>query len=214
MIAKAAGSGQLGFDVDQPLSVGQAAAFKAAGYEFCLRYAPRQLDNNRNNLTNPERDRILQAGLSLIVVQHVALDNWQPNAELGKQYGEYVSNYCLKTVQLLKQVGVFLDLEMVNPSSTVADVIGYATGWWNAVNAAGYTPGLYVGYQPGLNASELYKNLPFKSYWKAYNYDDGVAVRGFQMIQEPQKELNGISFDPNRTQVDNLGDSLIWLSPS
>lgn len=204
MTVQTATPGTLGFDVNQPLSAAQAAAFKDAGYSFCLRYAPRQLDTNRYNLTNPEMGRILQAGLALMVVQHVAPDNWVPTDILGKQYGEYVAGYCLKTVQLPKGANVWLDLEMVKPLTPVADTINYATEWWNAVNAAGYVPGIYVGYQPGLTPAELYR-LPFQHYWKAYNYDDGVPGRGFQMLQEPQQTLDGISFDPDKIQTDNKG---------
>jgi Domain of unknown function (DUF1906) len=201
----------MGFDVDQVLSNEQAAVFKANGYDFCLRYIPRQLDTFRYNLTNPEMLRILAAGLSLMVVQHCPEPNWQPTADLGKQYGEYGAGYCEKTLQLPKGASVWLDLEMVKPATPIADTISYATEWYNAIKAAGYNPGLYCGFQTGLAPSELYRNLPFKSYWRAYNGPD-VATRGFQMIQEPEQILDGISFDPNRCQPDQLGDTAFWLS--
>lgn len=203
-----------GFDVNQSLNAAQASAFKSAGYDFCIRYVPRKFDTFPYNLTNPEMGRILQAGLSLMVVQHVSPDNWIPTTDLGKSYGEYAANYCDKTVQLPKGVSVWLDLEMVKPGTPIADTIGYATEWWNAVNAAGYSASLYVGYAAGLNAEELYSKLPFKSYGKAYNYDDGVATRGFQLIQHTQKTLNGISFDPDSIQADNFGDLPFVLSTS
>jgi hypothetical protein len=206
MTVKSATAGMKGFDVNQTLNAVQAAAFKSTGYDFCIRYAPRHLDTFPYNLTNPEMNRILNAGLALMVVQHVAADNWEPTDELGKQYGEYCAEYCTKTVVLPKGVSVWLDLEMVKPGTPIADTISYCTEWYNAVNAAGYLPGLYCGYQPGLSAEELYKNLPFTAYWKAYNYDDGVATRGFQVIQGIAKMLNGIQFDPNIIQADNLGD--------
>jgi hypothetical protein len=210
---KTATEGQTGFDVNQVLSSDQAAAFKSAGMTFCIRYVPRQLDNFRYNLTNAEMGRILGAGLALGVVQHVSPDDWSPTFDLGKQYGEYAAEYCLKTVQLPEGVTVWLDLEMVNKASTVSDIINYCDQWFTAITAAGYKAGLYVGYQCGLNPDELYHNLPFLSYWKSYNYDDGVATRGFQLFQHTEKNLNGITFDPNIVQADNVGDLPIFLFP-
>ena len=211
MVVKAASSGMKGADIDSVLSLAQATALKEAGIDFILRYAPRQLDNYLYNATNPEMLRILQAEIAFGIVQHVSPDGWQPTAELGKSYGEYCAQYCLKTVQLPKGVGVWLDLEMVKLGTPIADVISYATEWWNAVNAAGYVPGLYVGYQPILNAQELYSNLPFKAYWKAYNYDDGVATRGFCMVQHPQQTIAGMQVDPDTVEADNFGGLPMFL---
>lgn len=214
MIVKTATTGMQGADIDSVVSLQQAIDLKQSGIDFLLRYAPRQLDNYRYNATNVEMLRILQAGIAFGIVQHVSRDNWEPTAELGKAYGEYAANYCLKTVQLSFGVNVWLDLEMVKPGTPISDVINYATQWYNAVNEAGYVPGVYVGYQPILSAEELYKNLPFAHYWKAFNYDDGVATRGFQMIQHPQQTMNGLTFDPNTVQSDALGGLPIFLFPS
>jgi len=214
MVVKQATAGMKMVDMDSVLSLAQATALKEAGIDGVLRYAPRQLDTYRYNLTNPEMLRILQAALALSVVQHVAPDGWEPTAELGTQYGNYMADYCTKTIQLPKGVTVWLDLEMVKLGTPIADVISYATEWWNAVNAAGYVPGLYVGYQPILNAQELYSNLPFKAYWKAYNYDDGVATRGFCMVQHPQQTIAGMQVDPDTVQTDELGGLPMLLYPS
>src|SRR5277367_3389825 len=117
--AKQATAGMTGADINAVLSDAQCAGLKAAGLDFVLRYAPRQLDNFRYNLTNPEMIRILNAGLALMVVQHVSPDNWEPTTELGKQYGEYVAGYCIKTVQLPAGVSVWLDLEMVKSGTPI-----------------------------------------------------------------------------------------------
>ncbi len=206
MVVKQAIPGMQGFDCNSVLSDAQAAALKAAGYDFCLRYAPRQLDNFRYNLTNPEMIRILNAGLALMVVQHVANDNWEPTDELGKEYGEYCAQYCLKTIQLPLGVNVWLDLEMVKSGTPLADTINYCNEWYAAVNAAGYIPGIYIGYQPGIDHISLYEALNFQHYWKAYNYDDGVATRGFQMIQRTQLTVAGVEIDPDTISADLLGD--------
>jgi Domain of unknown function (DUF1906) len=202
---KAGTAGMQGADINTVLSDSQCGALKAAGLDFVLRYAPRQLDTFRYNLTNPEMLRVLNAGLALMVVQHVSPDNWEPTAELGKAYGEYFAQYCQKTVRLPTGISGWLDLEMVKPGTPIADIIEYCIEWYNAVSAAGYIPGLYVGYQAGLTPDELYSKLPFKAYWKAYNYDDGVSTRGFTMIQHTQKEIAGIMVDPDTIQTDILG---------
>jgi hypothetical protein len=213
MTVKAATPNMQGADIDSVLSLAKATELKANGIDFVLRYAPRQLDTYLYNLTNPEMLRILQAGIALMVVQHVANDGWEPTEELGASYGKYMADFCTKTIQLPKGVNVWLDLEMVKIGTPIADTISYATAWWDAVNAAGYVPGLYVGYQPGLTAEELYKNLPFRSYWRSYNYDDGVSTRGFCMIQHPEKTIAGLQIDPDTIQADQLGGLPFLLFP-
>jgi len=78
------------------------------------------------------------------------------------------------------------------------------------VNSAGYVPGVYVGYDTMLTSMQLY-NLPFGHYWRAYNGPQ-VATRGFQLIQKTQKTVGGVTIDPDVTQNDNMGDTVLWLS--
>lgn len=201
-----------GFDVNQQLSISQAAAFKNAGMEFCIRYIPRTADLIKGNLTATELEWILEAGLSVMVVQHVPLPNWNPTAELGTQYGAYAAQYAAE-IGLPQGVNIWLDLEEVAASTHPEDVIEYCQCWHGAVKSKGYIPGLYVGYGTNLSPNQLYYQLSFQHYWRAYNGSE-VQVRGFQIVQSTQKELNGIFYDPNVIQKDKLGDLPIWLSPS
>ena len=201
----------MAFDVNQPLTGAQAAEFKAAGFGAVIRYIPRTSALTKGNLTAPEIAAIIGAGLSLSVVQHVSPDNWQPNEELGANYGGYASAYC-NHIGLPEGVNVWLDLEMVNPASQPQDIIDYCTEWYDWVHGGGYEPGLYVGWQTGLSPAQLY-DLPFKSYWKGYNADVPIPKRGYQIIQSTQKTLNGITYDPNVVKKDLLGDSPIFLCP-
>lgn len=201
----------LGFDVNQPLSAEQAIAFKGAGYLFVVRYLPRTPALIKGNLSDTEITAIQSAGLCLMAVQHVPNPGWNPSAGLGTQYGEYTAVYAA-AIGLLKGMNLWLDLEEVATGTTVQDVIDYCTAWFNAVSDAGYVPGLYCGWNIVLTAQQLY-NLPFKHYWKAYNYDNGVATRGFQLIQKPQQVLEGVAFDPDILRADNLGMLPLWLSP-
>jgi hypothetical protein len=201
-----------GFDCNTPLNAAQAAAFKAQGMEFVVRYVPRTPALIPGNLTAAEIEIILSAGLALMAVQHVAMPGWEPGAALGTNYGAYAASYA-KTIGLPPGINLWCDLEEVAASSTTQQVIDYCAAWFTAVSEAGYIPGLYCGWNIILTAQQIY-DLPFKHYWKAYNYDNGVATRGFQLIQEPQLRLNGVVYDPNKCQADELGDLPVWLSPS
>jgi hypothetical protein len=200
------------FDVNQPLSASEAALFKGAGFDACIRYIPRTIALIKGNLTIPERDIILNAGLSLMVVQHVSPDNWEPTAALGKSYGSYAATYA-EMIGLPEGIAIWLDLEMVSRSSTSADIIAYCDAWFDQIMAAGFQPGIYAGYQTCLTDQQLY-DLPFLHYWRGYNCNHDIKPRGWQILQHTQKSLNGIYYDPNTIQADLLGDLPIWVSPS
>jgi hypothetical protein len=209
---QSASAGLQGFDVNQPLTAAQAQDFKNAGYAFCIRYIPRTAALVANNLTNAEALDIMNAGLALMAVQHVALPGWQPTTNLGTQYGNFAAQYAQETVQLPPGLNVWCDLEGVAAATDPQDVIDYCQAWYYAVHAAGYVPGLYVGYHTRLTPEQLYNNTSFQHYWQDYNRSEEVATRGFQLIQQTEKTLNGVTFDPNVTQNDNLGDAVLWLS--
>ena len=206
-------AGQKGFDVNQPLSAGQAQDLQNAGYAFCIRYIPRTAKLVRNNLTNAEALNILNAGLALMAVQHVALPGWAPTVALGTAYGNYAATYAQQTVGLPQGLNIWCDLEEVAEGSAAADVIAYCQAWYAAVDTAGYIPGLYVGYGTGLTPQQLYSSLSFKHYWRAYN-GPLVATRGYQLLQKTEVTVNGITIDPNITQNDNLGGAVLWLAAS
>jgi hypothetical protein len=210
MIIKKAAAG-LCFDVDQPLSQPEADEFFKAGYLACGRYLPRTPALIKGNLTPLEIQVLLTAGLSIFAVQHAPEPGWVPSAAIGTLYGGYGAGYA-KAIGLPPGMILWDDLEMAADGTPAWAVIDYCNAWYASVNAAGYVPGLYVGYGAVLSPEALYLKLAFKHYWKAYNGPE-VAIRGFQMVQQTQQSLNGITFDPNRSQVDELGDSAIWLSP-
>jgi Domain of unknown function (DUF1906) len=210
MMIKVATAG-LCFDVDEPMSAPQAEAFFKAGYLACGRYLPRTPALMKGNLTAVEIQILLTAGLSVFAVQHCPEPGWVPSGALGTLYGGYAAGYA-KAIGLPAGMVLWDDLEMVADGTPAWAVVEYCNAWYCAVNAAGYRPGLYVGYGGILTPQELYGDLLFKNYWRAYNGPE-VAIRGFQIVQETRQVLNGIAFDPNRSQLDELGDSAIWLSP-
>lgn len=154
---------------------------------------------------------ILGAGLSLMAVQHCPTEGWDPSAELGQVYGQYGSSYA-EAIGLPKGINLWLDLETPSTAATGQEVMSYANAWFSTVEAAGYVPGVYLGYGLPLGPEQLYKGLSFSHYWKAYNGPD-LAIRGYEIVQHTQKELNGVSYDPNTISIDNLGGLPICASP-
>jgi len=204
-------AGLSGFDINSIISADQASDLKNAGYDFCIRYIPRTAALAAGNLTNAEAADILNAGLALMAVQHVALPGWAPTADLGTAYGSYAATYASEIVGLPPGLNIWCDLEEVATGTDPQDVIDYCQAWYAEVKNAGYVPGLYVGWGIVLSDDQLYRNLSFQHYWRAYN-GQPVAQRGFQLIQKTEKRVNGLTLDPDVSQLDNMGDSVLWLS--
>ena len=103
------------------------------------------------------------------------------------------------------------------PTSVATDVdpedVGrYCNSWFDVVDGAGFSPGLYVGWQAGLTPLQLHKRLRFTRYWAAYNLnlDQYPAVRGVCMRQRAAQPANvpkGVAFeiDTNMVQQDAFG---------
>jgi hypothetical protein len=113
-------------------------------------------------------------------------------------------------------VNLWCDLEGVAGGTSAGDVTAYCNAWAAQVAAAGYVPGLYVGYEPGLSSQELY-DLAFANYWGAYNIDIIPATRGLQMQQKEGSggTIGGVStesYDDDVTMNDHLGGTAVWLT--
>ncbi|HEX8395185.1 MAG TPA: DUF1906 domain-containing protein [Longimicrobium sp.] len=211
----AAQPGARGFDANTPLSDAQAQAFVQAGYTFCLRYVGRT-EMKSTDLSAAEAQRILNAGLALMTVQHVLNPGWNPTQALGQEYGANAAAFT-KQIGLPPGVSVWLDLECVADGTAASDVVAYCNAWYDQVAAAGYLPGLYVGYAPGLSGQQLYGKLKFKNYWAAYNVDgvSNPSPRGWQMVQsEGHGTIGGITtqaYDADVIQQDGKGGVPMWL---
>jgi hypothetical protein len=82
------------------------------------------------------------------------------------------------------------------------------------VASAGYVPGLYVGADGVLDGHELRFRLKFAHYWRSLSDVPEIEGRGDQMIQGDEQIVNGVSIDQDLTQVDLLGDTVLWLAPA
>lgn len=203
--------GSLGFDIDSRISLVAAQEFYRRGFRFAVRYVRRTTYHPEDITVGEIRD--LHAGkLGVMLVQHVSPENWIPSLGLGSLYGSTAAQEA-RTVGYPTNATLWLDLEgvhrSVNPANPTA-VIQFCNAWFDAVVAAGYSdPGIYIGFAPGLDNTQLYQKLKFKRYWKAYNADHTPIVRGYQMIQGAyppvSQRVMRLEYDTDTIKHDSLG---------
>jgi hypothetical protein len=204
-----ASSGAKGFDADTIITAQLAEDFVKNRYQFCARYLSLGEGQNPGDLSNAEAATILGSGLALIAVQHVNAYGWTPTAALGTTHGSNAASNA-KSISLPQGMNLWCDLEGVATGTTAEAVISYCTAWYNAVAAAGYIPGLYVGPNAVLDGQQLY-DLPFQHYWKSASIVPDIPVRGYQLVQGQTITECGISIDPDTTQTDAEGGTVMWL---
>ena len=198
-----------GFDADTVIASAVARQFFAQGYKFCARYLS-LADESASDLSPGEALDILNSGLALMAVQHVREAGWLPNGTLGGQDGQNVVVNALG-VGFPPGVTIWCDLEGVASTATAQDVIDHCTAWFNAVNSAGFLPGLYVGANAILTGQQLY-DLPFQHYWRSQSEVPDIPVRGYQLLQFfPSTTANGIGIDLDIVQTDREGGQAQWL---
>jgi hypothetical protein len=147
-----------------------------------------------------------------MLVQYVESDSmWIPTAAKGTRNGGIAAAEAV-SLGIPWGVTIWCDLEGVKVGTPRQQVIDYCNRWHTAVSAAGYVPGLYVGYHPGLTGSQLYLKLRFTHYWGAYNLnsDQVPATRGVQMRQSVRRAQDAVpgvqlDFQVDRISADRLG---------
>jgi len=195
--------GTRGFDCNSVVGASDAAALVAHGYDFAIRYIRRETVH-AYDLNRTEANRLLDAGLGVMCVQHVERDAapwWIPTGDKGLAQGLVAVT---ELVQLGFPIGTmcWLDLEGVARSIPAGDVIEFCQQWYHVVKKAEYEPGIYIGYRCGLTPVELYYRLSFRHYWGAgnLNTDEYPAIRGIQMKQKWRKPADvpsGVKVDFN-----------------
>ncbi len=200
----AATDGLKGLDVNRPIARDEATALLAHGYDFAVRYV-RRTQKHSYDLTAKEARVILASGLGLMVVQHVAPEGWKPSARLGSTYGNTAAAEA-SLIGVPPGITVWCDLEGVSGDASRKAVIDFCNRWHSKVAAAGYVPGLYVGFGAGLDADQLYWSLRFTHYWGAYNVAavDGPKARGFQMKQRVATAADQVVGFDAEFQVDDV----------
>ena len=203
--------GVRGFDTAESVTPKGAAAMRARGYRFCVRYVRRDKPH-ASALSATEAKSLLTAGIGVMLVQYVESEtSWNPTRLKGTSNGDTAASEAAK-LGVPWGVTLWCDLEGVSVGTPAARVIDYCNNWHLAVASTGYVPGLYVGYHAGLSATQLYRSLRFTHYWGAYNLnsDQAPAVRGVQMKQArrgPKDSVPdaGFDFQIDTVRADALG---------
>ena len=214
----------LDFNADgQTMTPKRAEAFRKAGYQYCLRYVPREAEAKSVafDLRKAEAQRLLDFGFALMVVQHFESEKgWTPFADKGKRYGAFAAQWAREQIELPQGVCIFLDLEAVKSGVPKQDIIDYCRRWHEQVAAAGYEPGIYVGDKARLTGKEIAEKLPFEHHWEAFNEQfeipTGIQLKQFFVTAtSPLRPAGtkGFRFDADRTSIDKKGRTLRWLAP-
>lgn len=210
---QAAVSGLNGFDCDAVLSSTQASDLKKLGYDFCIRYLSLSTPQQPGDLTTAEANDILNSGLALMAVQHVQDPGWLPGESVGTELGT-VAALNAQSVGLPAGMNIWCDLEGLTAGTSTQLVIDYCNAWYTAVQAAGYVPGIYVGAGCILDGEQLY-DLAFQHYWKSMSDVPDIPYRGYQMVQKDTiTVLDDLQIDPDTTQTDEEGGTVLWLVQS
>src|SRR5258708_15097971 len=143
----AAPPGVHGFDANSVLNRRICEVAKARGFEFCIRYVSRQDVQPVGDLSEAEANVILGAGLALMVVQHVAPENWSPSQALGTRNGKKAAKHA-RQIGFPEGVNVWLDLEGAKPSTPHEAIIAYCNAWFAEVEAAGFVPPAHLAASP------------------------------------------------------------------
>jgi len=202
-----------GFDCNVKLSYELSKKFKEDGFEFAMRYVGR-LKQASFDIDTKEIQDILRAGLKLGIVQHCpGKPGILPSKELGTTYGKNAALFSEQS-GYAKGCIVYLDLEDVNIEykNRQQDIIDFCNYWYDEVLAAGYTPGIYIGFNTFLSGDMLYKRLKFQHYWKSFSKVPDVTTRGYEMVQLEWKTVNGIQIDTNEVTGDKLGNKPIFMA--
>lgn len=134
--------GMRGFDTVAKIDHPRAEALRSAGFDFAVRYL--------GKLSLAELKDIVGAGLGCMAVTYAnRFDGLMAVAEL-------------RVLGMPQGATVWLDAEDV-PMKPL-ELQRAINAWANALRAAGYDPGLYVGSGVGLTSAELY-SLGVDRYW-------------------------------------------------
>ena len=228
MIVRALTAGMRGVDTNTKLNAKSAAALKAAGADFVMRYVS-LTSLWLNDIDMQERDVILDAGLGLGLVQHCrAANTFRPSATQGVIDGKaavaWAARAGISGTSLNDRFTLFYDMEGLSHETNVADVQGYDSGWCAQAKDALFMPGGYFGYQLPilLTAQDLWL-LHVERYWKSGSWAIAAANCGWCMYQDPQfdqvlgdvgVDLDGGAIKGHGVTGDKLGrfPNLLWAA--
>jgi hypothetical protein len=208
MIAAPARSGAMGIDLDTALfaaDVARLVALEAPAprISFVVRYL--------GDLSSDEAATITGGGLALMAVTHPRTGAL--SQALGQQDGMDAVAHA-RAASIPNGTTVWLDLE--SWTGTDDDAIGYVNSWAALVQAAGFIPGLYVGWASSPLASAQLYALGAHAYWRSCSEVPDVAECGYQMLQlvPGDQQLAGLEVDLDVIQKDFRGRVPTWAIAS
>jgi len=186
---KAVPVGALGFDCVINLNAVTAAKMAAAGMKYCVRYL--------GSLTAKEVSAITGAGMGVMAVCYSRAPGWAPSASVGAQDGAQMIAHA-KAAGLLPGMTLWIDFE--GPGGTAAEQMEYINAAADAVTAAGFIAGLYVGLS-ALTSAQLF-STHVHAYWKSLS-NVPTPNCGFQQFQlYPSVTVGGLFVDLDVVQQD------------
>jgi hypothetical protein len=198
-----------GVDCEQKLRPADAQRLSVANYNgqriaFVWRYVffgqPM-----RGDIDVIEAQAIADAGLTLLIVQHPRNPGWLASPSRGTEDGKWAAANA-RNAGYPPGAYIALDLEgLGNPGQMVIEL---AEAWCEPVKDAGYGCCVYVGFDCGMTAAQLYALRNVDRYWS----DAGgrsVDTRGVCMRQHTQTILAGVQVDPDEHFADKLGGLLV-----
>ncbi len=197
-VAVAAKVGARGTDSVQAVGGAHAAALRASGIDFCVRYL--------GSATPEEVTDILAAGLAFMPVTFA--DKFDGDSAVAE----------LEALGVVKGTSVWLDVEGKSVyAMQPAELIATITRWCDPVSAAGYMPCLYVGAPQPLTSTQLYQ-LPTQRYWRGQGRVVDVTGRlaeptcGWCMTQAyPSQMWAGCWVDLDFVGQDYEGRVPVWM---
>jgi hypothetical protein len=194
-------------DASAKLTPDNIDSVAADGYKGIVRYVPLPGVVAASDIDAGELEAIVGGGLGLMLVQHVRYPGWNPALYKGA-HDAAVAVQSAMAAGYPAGAHIFVDLEGIK--GTAHATITFANDWADAVVAAGYRAGCYVGYAVPLTPEQLYDLHDVNSYWS----DAGkraVATRGFAIKQRPQIFIDNVPFDPDDVEPDQLGETPYWM---
>jgi hypothetical protein len=210
-IVTPAAADAFGFDIDSQVPDSTLVVLKSNyQYTFCIRYVSRAKAYKRD-ISSAEVGTYLAEDVALMLVRHPPKAGWSPTADAGTAWGNAATTNA-STASVPAGVAIFCDLEGVASTSTVDDITAFCNNWYTAVASAGYSPGLYIGADCGLNATQL-SGLSFQTFWKSCSTVPSPS-QGFVMVQGPCDQNRGdatVTVNVDENTVAASPGSLMWL---
>ncbi len=163
------------------------------GYTFYIGYT--------QTMTADDMSNAAYTGQSVMLVQGY-YTNMAESASASSRASEAVQQ--AKAITYPTGTNLWLDWEsQLGVSASKSE--SWCNEWASTVSASGYIPGLYVGPDQNMTATDL-GNLHFNHYWRSASTVPDVSGRGYQMTQGDQESFSYITnVDPDTVKTDNDG---------